>query len=240
MNKSFAALIVPALAVALITGCASNRPTPTATPDQMQDAWEGEDIMLAPLPGEMAYIEPNPEDALVLQDIHFAFDSSEVLPDEQVILEGISDWMIGHPDALLRVEGHCDERGTREYNTALGERRALAVRSSLTGLGTNPDRITTASYGEDMLLCVEDTEECHSRNRRAHFKVDYGTEEAAVAGGEIPEPIVLDEVVTETEEVVIYEEPVPVPEEEPPAPPEMPEESETAAPRQRVMGRYHY
>jgi len=248
MRKPVLALIMPVLGIALLAGCAGNRPTPTATPDQMELALSEQDIILEPLEGELSFIEPNPEDALILKDIHFAFDSSEIPPGDKPIIEDISDWMINHPDALLLVEGHCDERGTNEYNTALGERRGLGVRTSLTAQGTNPQRITTISYGEDSPLCSESNEECWAQNRRAHFKVDYGSALAGEPGA--PEPIVLDDVLTETEEVTIYEEPVEVPDEELAPPPE----TATAAPavveeeevssdsssRRRVIGRYHY
>lgn len=232
MKRVIEVCVVAAAAVALLVGCASNRPSPTATPTDMERAQWGEDLPLGALEGELAFGEPSAEDALVLRDLNFAYDSSEINPEGKAILQGIAEWMMNKPQALLMAEGHCDERGTREYNTALGERRALSVRTALTALGVNPDRITTISYGKDAPLCRESNEECWGRNRRVHFKVDYGT--GAPAAG--AEPVVLEDYKAVTEEVVIYQEPVAAPRDQ-----LLSAETESSAqPRERVMGRYHY
>jgi peptidoglycan-associated lipoprotein len=77
----------------------------------------------------------------------------------------------GHARALVLIEGHCDERGTNEYNLALGERRARAARDYLTSAGVPESRITIVSYGEERPLCTERTEVCWAQNRRAHFLI---------------------------------------------------------------------
>ena len=122
------------IAVITVAGCSST-PTPTATPEEQMMAIGGYDIPMEPLTEGMAFGEPAPEDALILQDIHFDFDQSEIMEASQIILDGVSGWMLEHPEAALQIEGHCDERGTKEYNLALGERRGLAVRSFLTEIG---------------------------------------------------------------------------------------------------------
>ncbi|MFH1038694.1 MAG: OmpA family protein [PVC group bacterium] len=166
-----AVVCVPVLAG--LGGCSST-PEPTATPEERMAALEGMDLPLAPLDMDAAFGEPRPEDALVLQDIHFDFDKSEIRNSEKPLLDPINTWLLEHPGALLMIEGHCDDRGTLEYNLALGERRALSIRTYLTGLGTNPERLHTISYGEEKPLCTEAVEECWLRNRRGHFLVDYG------------------------------------------------------------------
>ncbi len=180
-NKEYLFMSMKATVVALIilpvlaglTGCSST-PEPTATPEEQMAALEGMDLPLAPLNMDAAFGEPRPDDALILQEIHFDFDKSEIKDSEKPVLEGINTWLLNHPGAILMVEGYCDDRGTLEYNLALGERRALGIRTYLTGLGTNPERIHTISYGEDKPLCTESTEECWGQNRRGHFLVDYG------------------------------------------------------------------
>ena len=159
------------LAVAVCAGCASDKPKPMATPDQQDMAIQGLDIPMGEITEGLAFAEPRPEDALILKDIHFDFDRSEIKEGDEDILAGINEWLLNHPDAFIQIEGHCDERGTNEYNIALGERRALSVRSYLTALGTNPDRILTISYGEERPVDPRHNEEAWAKNRRGHFRI---------------------------------------------------------------------
>jgi peptidoglycan-associated lipoprotein len=106
-----------------------------------------------------------------LQDIHFAFDSFELPSEARDILRSNNDWLRSNLQAKVEVEGHCDERGTSEYNLALGAKRAKAARDYLVSLGTSPERLSTISYGEELPLCHESTESCWEQNRRAHFLV---------------------------------------------------------------------
>jgi len=177
------------IAVVTMAGCSST-PEPTATPEEQMMAIEGYDIPMEPLTEGIAFGEPAPEDALVLQDVHFDFDQANIKEPDKIILDGVSTWMLNHPEARLQIEGHCDERGTKEYNLALGERRALAVRSFLTGLTINPDRLHTITYGE----------------AEAPVLMDATLE---------PEPAAPEEAVIEIEETYVIEEPVPEPEPEP-------------------------
>jgi peptidoglycan-associated lipoprotein len=108
-----------------------------------------------------------------VQDIHFDYDKSDIKPEEQSILQADATALktILGMDASFSVtiEGHCDERGSAEYNIGLGDRRAAAVRDALVGMGIPGDKLKTVSYGKERPICTDATEECYARNRRAHF-----------------------------------------------------------------------
>ncbi len=106
-----------------------------------------------------------------LRDVRFDFDQYRIRPEDARTLEANARWLQAHAGALVLIEGHADERGTNEYNLALGERRAAAARDYLVALGVSRGRITLVSYGEERPLCVERTEPCWAENRRAHFLV---------------------------------------------------------------------
>ena len=108
-------------------------------------------------------------EVVALQDIYFDFDRYDIRPDAVSTLAANVDWMKSNPGALILIEGHCDERGTNEYNLALGDRRAKSTMDSLVAQGVAADRITIISYGEERPVCAEHTETCWSKNRRAHF-----------------------------------------------------------------------
>jgi len=103
--------------------------------------------------------------------IYFAFDSSTVPASERGKLQQVSDWMKANPDHSLFLAGHADKRGTPEYNRALGERRALAVREYLVGLGIPPTSLYTNSYGADRPAVQGDTEDAYAKNRRVQVGV---------------------------------------------------------------------
>ena len=103
-----------------------------------------------------------------LKDIHFDFDKYDIRPGDAKILDANATWLKSN-SALVLIEGHCDERGTNEYNLALGERRAKATMNYLVSQGVQAARITIISYGEERPLCTEHNEACWARNRRAHF-----------------------------------------------------------------------
>ena len=106
-----------------------------------------------------------------LADIHFDFDRSELSASARETLQMNADWLKEHPDAKVTIEGHCDERGTEEYNLALGQRRAQAAYDYLVGLGIPNQTMSTVSYGESQPLDPRSTEEAWARNRRDHFRV---------------------------------------------------------------------
>jgi len=107
----------------------------------------------------------------LFKDILFDFDKYNVQDKYKPELKSVASWMMKNTNARLSVEGNCDERGTNEYNLALGDRRAKAVKDYLVSLGVASSRIETLSYGEEKPLCTEHTEECWTKNRRAHFVV---------------------------------------------------------------------
>jgi peptidoglycan-associated lipoprotein len=106
-----------------------------------------------------------------LQDVHFAYDSIELSDSARETLRTNADWLREHPKAKAEIEGHCDSRGTIEYNLALGAKRANAARDYMTSLGVSSDRLTTISYGKELQVCQEETESCWAENRRVHFVV---------------------------------------------------------------------
>jgi peptidoglycan-associated lipoprotein len=106
-----------------------------------------------------------------LKDIHFDFDKYDIRPSDAKTLDGNAGWLKSNPNHLVLIEGHCDERGTNEYNLALGERRAKSTMNYLVSQGVQASRITIISYGEERPLCNEHNEECWAKNRRAHFLV---------------------------------------------------------------------
>jgi peptidoglycan-associated lipoprotein len=107
----------------------------------------------------------------MFKDIHFDFDRYSIEDADRGLLKSIAAWMRKNTSAKLTIEGHCDDRGTNEYNLALGDRRAKAVKDYLVSLGVPSSRIDTISFGEEKPLCTEQTEECWAKNRRAHFVV---------------------------------------------------------------------
>jgi peptidoglycan-associated lipoprotein len=107
----------------------------------------------------------------VLQPVFFLFDSAEVDQASQAVLAKNAEILKQNPSWVVSIEGHCDERGTAEYNLALGERRALSVRTYLVSLGLAPDRLRTVSYGKEFPFDPGHGEEAWARNRRAHFVV---------------------------------------------------------------------
>ena len=110
-----------------------------------------------------------PEEDGVLKDLHFAYDSYELDGSARDILAANAEWLKENKRARTEIEGHCDERGTVEYNLALGAKRAKSVKDYLVSLGVASDRLTTISYGEELPLCRDASEQCYARNRRVHF-----------------------------------------------------------------------
>ncbi|HUN59489.1 MAG TPA: peptidoglycan-associated lipoprotein Pal [Candidatus Binataceae bacterium] len=106
-----------------------------------------------------------------LTDIHFGYNDYAIQPQDNAILRANADWLTQNPATHVQVEGHCDDRGSEEYNIALGAKRAQAAKDYLTTLGISSDRISTISYGKELPLCTDETEDCWAQNRRDHFAV---------------------------------------------------------------------
>ncbi len=158
------------------------QPTFLVPPDAPSD-FDGEDI--GPGTGERDFQPATPdfkplsptkrpgafERIPELKTVYFDFDKYNIKPEFRDTLNQNASWLKNHPNAHLRIQGHCDERGTYDYNTALGERRASSVRNYLVSLGISYTRIETISYGEERPVCTQKDESCWSRNRRGEFLV---------------------------------------------------------------------
>lgn len=151
MRNKVLALVASVL---LLAGCSSTSGNGGA--DGMGGAGMGQAA-----PGTQADLVQNVGDR-----VFFGFDSSTLSPDARAILDRQATWMAKYGNVKVTVEGHCDERGTREYNLALGERRATAVRNYLVAKGVAADRVSTISYGKERPEVLGSTEEAWARNRR--------------------------------------------------------------------------
>ena len=104
-----------------------------------------------------------------VKDIYFDYDKYDVRGDQQGAIQADAQFLQQHPNMSFTIEGHCDERGSTEYNLALGDNRANAVKNALTQAGVNASRIKTISYGKEKPFCTESNEQCWQQNRRGHF-----------------------------------------------------------------------
>ena len=178
------------LAGLMITGCAK-RPATTAastaapapapapraaTPAPTPAAPAPAPAAAAPAPAAPAAAAPRPVPkefmaVAALKEVYFDFDKYDVRAEDAKTLDANATWLKSNADNLVLIEGHCDERGTNEYNLALGERRAKATMNYLVSQGIQANRITIISYGEERPVCSEKTEACWAKNRRANFLV---------------------------------------------------------------------
>jgi len=106
-----------------------------------------------------------------LSDIHFGYNDYTIGDQDGPVLKSNASWLQAHPQARVQVEGYCDERGSEEYNIALGAKRAQAGKDYLATLGISESRMSTISYGKELPVCTEHDESCWSQNRRDHFSV---------------------------------------------------------------------
>jgi peptidoglycan-associated lipoprotein len=104
-----------------------------------------------------------------VKDAYFDYDKADVRPDARDALTATAQFLRSYPQIKVVIEGHCDERGSTEYNLALGDRRAAAAKQFLTSLGISADRMENVSYGKERPFCSASTEECYQQNRRAHI-----------------------------------------------------------------------
>jgi len=139
-------------------------PRPPVRAAQRSGTTRGDQGTARPAPSEFANVAD-------LKEIHFDFDKHEIRKSDAEILDGNAQWLKSHDDQLVLIEGHCDERGTVEYNLALGERRAKSTLDYLVSRGVQSARISIVSYGEERPACADHSEGCWAKNRRAHFLV---------------------------------------------------------------------
>lgn len=134
---------------------ATARVTVTSPPPPPQQA--------APSPSEEELFSQN------VKDVYFDYDNSTIRGDQQAAIQSDAEFLKQHPGIKFTIEGHCDERGSTEYNLALGDNRANAVKSALVQAGVSADNIKTISYGKEKPFCTESNEQCWQQNRRGHF-----------------------------------------------------------------------
>ncbi len=145
-------------ALALVTACTNNDPSALGGAGGAGSLVPGS----ASDPRSPAYFQQAIGDRVL-----FAVDQSTLSPEAQTILQGQADWLLANTDYTATIEGHADEQGTREYNLALGARRANAAREFLISRGVAGNRLQTISYGKERPIEICSTEECYSKNRRA-------------------------------------------------------------------------
>jgi peptidoglycan-associated lipoprotein len=175
--KTLAQLALTGVAAATLAACASHPPPPPAAPipppsadnaPPPQSPYESAGSMApgGPLPGSARDFVVNVGDT-----VYFDLNQSDIRAEAQAILAGQSNWLRRYGDVKVRIEGNCDERGTREYNFALGARRADAVRTFLISHGVAQGRITTISYGKEQPLDPGHDEAAWAKNRNAHTTI---------------------------------------------------------------------
>jgi len=163
-----------ALTIAVFAGCGGSAPEPETDVTQVEDEPVEVPQQVEPPVREetVTYVDPNVEYRSVLKPIRFEFDKYRITAEAKPTLEAIGGLLSEHGDWKVLVEGHCDERGTAEYNLALGEQRALATKRYLVSLGVSESRFQTISYGEERPVDPRSTEEAWTKNRRAEFRVE--------------------------------------------------------------------
>jgi peptidoglycan-associated lipoprotein len=186
MRRKWIVFVVMPLLVGVLWGCPKKKPlTP---PDDVEVITEPvpepmvEDVAPSePQPTEDMTEEELPSDLVelnrvlaergLIQDVFFSYDRSDLEERARQALASNAQWMREHPEYVFTIEGHADERGTNEYNLALGQRRAASARDYIASVGVDAGRLRTISYGEERPFCTSSDESCWAENRRAHFMV---------------------------------------------------------------------
>lgn len=180
--------VVTALAAVLFVGACKKEPPPPPpgptgpTAEELAEAQRIADSIAreaARLEAELAAQRAAEEAlrrarAVLTERVHFDYDMSEIRPDAEQVLRSKVEILRASPNVRIRIEGHCDERGSNEYNDALGNRRGQSVVDFFTNFGLDPSRFTTVSFGEDRPLVRASNEEAWAQNRRAEFIVTAG------------------------------------------------------------------
>jgi peptidoglycan-associated lipoprotein len=184
--RAFAAIVLTA--VMAVSACAKKKPAPPPAAPPPAPAEQPRTAPTQPPPPPAPPREtpqqPLTEDQIFanatleelnakkpLGDAYFDLDSQQIRDDAKPVLQKDADWMKRWTSTKVMVEGHADSRGSAEYNLALGERRATAVRDYLVNLGIGADRITVVSKGKESPVCTEENESCWQQNRRGHFVI---------------------------------------------------------------------
>ena len=170
--------LVPLLFLTLVAACSTKSPakpleTTTIQPQQQMAAAPRQTKTAPSNPGSSleAHREGKPPASGPLGDIYFDFDQYDLRTDARDTLKTHAERLKGDPSAQVEIEGHCDERGTGEYNLALGAKRAQTAKDYLVTLGVPAKRITTITYGKELPVCSEHTDDCWQKNRHDRFVV---------------------------------------------------------------------
>ncbi|MEW5949790.1 MAG: peptidoglycan-associated lipoprotein Pal [Thermodesulfobacteriota bacterium] len=181
-NLSYGLSFLLAITVIFLMSCCAKRVSvseETAQAPEAVTAQPAETVTPKPMAEEAMPATAAPKEEVLtmtegrtsagLLPVYFDFDKYNIRGDQTPSLDRNAGWLKKNPAAMIRIEGNCDERGSNEYNLALGERRANSAKDYLTNMGIAPERIETLSYGEERPLCPEHDEECWTKNRRADF-----------------------------------------------------------------------
>ncbi|MBU6443575.1 MAG: peptidoglycan-associated lipoprotein Pal [Alphaproteobacteria bacterium] len=166
MLKSSTSLKLAAITAALILAGCATKPKATA---EAQPAASSGIAQSNIVPGSVKDFQVNVGDT-----VHFDYNKSDLHDSDRAVLQRQAAWLQKYPTVRVQVQGNCDERGTREYNLALGARRASAVKDYLVSLGVSASRLETISYGKERPVCTQSTEDCWAQNRRAVTAIQAG------------------------------------------------------------------
>jgi peptidoglycan-associated lipoprotein len=175
-------ILIVLLMIFVAAGCAKKYVAPSQEPAVQKETAKQQPV--EPVKKEMVkeMVEPKEaklqgsavsttEEMSALKDVLFDYDKYNIRDDARPVLDNVASFLRKNGTINILIEGHCDERGTNEYNLALGEKRAKAAKDYLISLGVMPARLSIITYGEEKPLCTEHTETCWQKNRRAHFVV---------------------------------------------------------------------
>jgi peptidoglycan-associated lipoprotein len=168
---SRAALALPLLAVLVLAGCSKNKEVAEAAPPPAPPVEAAPAPAPAPPPVEAAPVETAPSLQDQLRPVFFDYDAATLSSDAQATLDANGRLLLDNASVTVQIEGHCDERGTVEYNLSLGDRRAQSARDYLVRYGVPASRLSTVSYGEERPFATGGDEAAWAQNRRAHFVV---------------------------------------------------------------------
>jgi len=169
MLKRFSSVFALLFAITLTVSCASKKTTADANAGANGAEAGKMDANVASQ--DMAFDSTGSDSGKIngLHTVHFDYDSATLSTETRKELSENADWIKANPKVTVQIEGHCDSRGSVEYNLALGERRAKAVKNYMVSLGLDTKRMTIISYGEEKPVATGDNEEAYAKNRRANF-----------------------------------------------------------------------
>ncbi len=171
MMKISTSLKLAAVAATLLLGaCTTKKAAMDTTPPPASSGYDQPSQQASNIvPGSAEDLKVNVGDT-----VHFDYDRFDIMEADKATLQRQAAWLAKYPTVRVTIEGHCDERGTREYNLALGARRANAVKEYLVSLGASSARIETISYGKERPTCTDSSEDCYAQNRRGVTTVASG------------------------------------------------------------------